>query len=463
MCRNDERLLYIGMDDAIAINIQREAFDLLDALENAGFEAWFVGGCVRDAIMGRSINDVDIACSAHWADSKHALERSGIKVVETGTQHGTITAILENGASFEITTYRSDSTYSDCRHPDHVEFVSSIEEDLKRRDFTMNAMAWHPVRGLIDIYGGVNDIESKLIRTVGDPVTRFHEDALRILRACRFSSQLGFAIEGETFQAMQANKCYLDRVSAERVTHELDELLLGDHVHDALLATVNVLAFVVPELVAMKDCPQNTKYHKYDVLEHTAYVIQNSPATRLSRWAALCHDMGKPAAGFYENGVEHFYNHGYLSVVIARGMLKRMAMSDSFIADVLVLVRDHDRVKTDPDPRLIRRALYKLNGRVDLFEALLDIKRADALSQSELALPKLERLDEVRPIFEKVLEEDQAFMVKDLAINGNDLIALGFIHGKIVGETLDKLIDLVIDQKVPNDREALLAKAAEWL
>ncbi len=446
-------------------HIPQEAFDVLGILEDAGYEAWFVGGCVRDALLGRPVGDIDIACSAHWEDSKDVLERAGLKVAETGVLHGTITAILESGSAFEITTYRTDSaTSADCRHPDHVTFVSSIEEDLQRRDFTMNAIAWHPARGIRDPFGGIKDIEAKRIRAVGDPVARFHEDALRILRACRFVSQLGFTLEDSTYQAMVSNKCYLDRISRERITEELNKMLLGDFIHDALLQTIDVVAFVLPELVAMKDCPQNTKYHRYDVLEHTAYVIQYSPKTRLARWAALCHDMGKPAAAFYdEQGVEHFYNHGYVSVVIARGLLKRLALSDSFIEDVLVLVRDHDRVKTDPNPKSIRRALYKLKGRVDLFEALLDIKRADALSQSELSQDRLERLAEVRPVLQKVLEEDQAYQVKDLAINGNDLIAIGFIHGKVVGQTLDKLIDLVIEQTIPNEREALLAQAAQWL
>ncbi len=251
------------------------------------------------------------------ARGARGVPRAGWGTVETGVAHGTLTVVCE-GEPLEITTYRTDGVYSDGRHPDSVAPASSIEEDLQRRDFTINALAYHPARGIIDPFGGLADMERGVLRCVGDPATRFSEDALRILRACRFASQLGVAIDPATFEAMIACKNLLRQVSGERVYRELERFVCGDYVHDALMACVDVLAFVLPELVAMKGCAQVTKYHIYDVLEHTAWVVQRTPPEPLQRWSALFHDMGKPAAAFFEETdegpVEHFYGHAVVSV-----------------------------------------------------------------------------------------------------------------------------------------------------
>ena len=431
------------------------ALAALSAIEGAGFEAWCVGGCVRDAILGRVVNDYDIASSAHWSDVERILVANGFAVHRTGVKHGTVTASIDEHA-MEITTYRSDGAYTDGRHPDSVEFVSSIQEDLARRDFTINALAYHPMRGLLDCWGGLQDIDDKVIRAVGDPNERFREDALRILRGCRFASQLGFGLDPATKQAMWAHKMRMARVSSERITHELTELLLGDRVHDALMECVDIIGAVLPELVAMKGFQQHTPYHIYDVWEHTAWVVQHSPQTPLSRWAALFHDSGKPGAFFMDGERGHFYGHPLLSVELARGALMRMSLSGAFIADVLKLVRMHDD-KIAATPRAVKRALSRLGGDVGLFQALIDLKRADALAQSDLSKPRIQLAGDLEQVLEEVLATNEAFTLKQLAINGNDVMTAGIPAGPLVGRALTEALDAVIDERVPNERDALLA------
>lgn len=276
-----------------AIDVPSPARTVIQLLEDAGFEAWCVGGFVRDAVMGRPAHDVDLASNASWQQLKALCDSARIPVREIGVKHGTLTVLLE-GEALEVTTYRIDGAYSDGRHPDQVSAARNIEEDLKRRDFTINAMAYHPERGLLDPFGGQCDIEAGVIRTVGNPRERFKEDALRILRACRFVSQLGFQMNEATFQAALSQKSLLGGVAMERMRDEMERFLLGAHVHDALLGTVDILAFPFPELVAMKGCQQHTPYHIYDVLEHTAWAVQNIAADPILRWTMLFHDMGKP-------------------------------------------------------------------------------------------------------------------------------------------------------------------------
>ncbi len=468
-----------------------EAFDVLHALEEAGFEAYFVGGCVRDSIMGRPISDVDIATSARWQETAAACEAHGMRAHETGTKHGTITIIAggakdgergnaegpenvaDEGAAgegcgsgakgdqapqaFEVTTYRVDSaTSADSRHPDSVEFVSSIEEDLSRRDFTMNAMAWHPERGLVDPYGGRQDMAEGVIRVVGDPNQRFREDALRILRACRFASQLGFRIDGETYDSMLSHKSLLENVSTERITHELDLLLLGSHVHDALMGTVDVLSFVIPELVAMKDCAQPTKYHCFDVLEHTAWAVQNAEPTRLVRWAALCHDMGKPACMFFgEGGVVHFYGHATVSAKLARGMMDRLLMGPAFKDSLCAMVSNHSD-KVAPTPKSVKRALAKVGGDPVLFRSLLALKRADILAHAPEYRGQAASMDEIEAALDDMIAKGDAFAIRHLAIDGNDVMSLGLAEGPEVGRVLQAALDAVVDEAVENERGALI-------
>ena len=444
---------------AIDISLPPYALAAIEALESAGFEAWAVGGCVRDALLGRDVHDYDIATSAGWQDSERLLGAAGFTVHRTGTAHGTVTASL-GGHALEITTYRSDGAYSDGRHPDKVTFVRSIEEDLARRDFTINAMAYHPSRGILDCWGGRDDLEARTIRVVGDPAKRFAEDGLRVLRGCRFASQLGFSLDQTTLAAMKKEKTGLLRVSAERITHELDGLLLGDHAHDALVETVDVLVAVMPEIAACKGFDQHTPYHIYDVWEHTAWVVQRAPRSRLARWAALFHDIGKPAAFYTDaNGRGHFFKHQELSAILADGIMKRLLVSPSFASKALTLVRIHDR-QIAATPRSVKRALANLGGDVDLFRMLCGIKRADALAQSDLAAPRVELSYELECVLDEVLASDGAFTLKQLAIDGNDIMALGVSAGPEVGLILQTCLDAVIDERVANEREALLEFAA---
>lgn len=443
------------------ISLPSHAHTALNVLESAGFEAWLVGGFVRDALLGKEGSDIDIACSAHWTQARAAFEAAGMRVHETGVKHGTLTALVDN-TPVEVTTFRSDGSYSDGRHPDSVRFVSSIEEDLARRDFTVNAIAYHPERGFVDPFGGIDDLRGRLIRTVGVARTRFSEDALRILRGCRFRSQLGFALEDETLEAMKSCKSLLHGVSTERVTHEIDRFLLGEHVHDALMETADVLEFVLPELTAMKGFDQRTPYHIYDVLEHTAWVVQHTPPERLVRWAALLHDMGKPAAAFEDGEVRHFYGHAHVSVELGRGIMTRFLMSPAFRDRVLLLVRRHDDVVA-PNQRAVKRMLAKLGGDVELFRALCDLKKADALSQAPHCRGRADAADELKLILEAVLAANEAFSLKHLAIDGHDVLKLGANAGPAVGKALEAALEAVVDEQVPNEREALLAFVSDWL
>lgn len=444
-----------------AIPLPPHALTALSVLQSADCEAWLVGGFVRDALLGKECSDIDIACSAHWTKTRDAFAAAGFRTHETGVQHGTLTVIIED-LPVEITTYRNDGSYSDGRHPDSVSFVSSIKEDLARRDFTVNAIAYHPERGSVDPYGGIEDLRARLIRTVGDPRVRFNEDALRILRACRFRSQLGFSIEPETLAAMKACKSLMRSVSTERITHEIDRLLLGEHVHDALMETTDVLAFVLPELVAMKEFDQRTPYHIYDVLEHTAWVVQHTPPDRLVRWAALLHDMGKPAAAFEDGEVRHFYGHAHVSVDLGRGLMSRLLISPAFRDRVLLLVKRHDDLVA-PNQRAVKRMLAKLGGDVELFRALCDLKKADALSQAPRCRERVAGAEELKRILDKVLEANEAFSLKQLAISGRDILELGIDAGPMVGKALEATLDAVVDEQIPNEREALLSFVANWL
>lgn len=444
----------------VHIELPTQALTAIKLLEDAGYEAWCVGGFVRDALRGCPPDDVDLATSSLWTETEAVIAAAEYPVEETGTAHGTVTAIID-GCRLEITTYRTDGVYSDGRHPDSVTFVTSIEEDLARRDFTMNAIAYHPERGLLDPYGGIDDLRHGVIRAVGEPLRRFDEDALRILRGCRFASQLGFKIEDATHFAMWKDKTKLAGLAPERLTVEMTKLLLGDHVHDTLMDCGDILAGFMPEIVAMEGFEQNSKYHIYDVWEHTAYVVQNAPATPLCRWSALFHDMGKPASAFTENGCRHFYNHPRLSVVIARGILKRLTLPHRLCEQILLLVRMHDD-HIEPTDRSVKRALVRLGDDVELMRALLDVKRADALSQEpHFGKARLDTVDALEETLARIIDEQQAFRLSDLKISGHDLIEAGFPQGPEIGKVLHEALDAVIDGKVDNNRTALLAFAAE--
>lgn len=445
-----------------ALAVTPQARRVLEVLEAAGYEAWCVGGFVRDSILGRPVSDIDIACNALWRQTEEACLAAGMRVHRTGEKHGTVTVVCDD-AAFEVTTFRVDGTYSDSRHPDEVRFVRSLEEDLARRDFTINAMAYHPQRGLADPFGGMEDARRGIIKTVGDPTRRFGEDALRVLRACRFCSQLGFSFDPDTYQAMLEGKSGLSRVSSERITAELQKLLLGEHASDAILGTVDVLSSVLPELVAMKGFDQCTPYHSYDVLEHTARAVAETPPYPLVRWAALLHDMGKPGAFFKErSGRGHFYGHAKISVALARGIMDRLTFSPAFRDRVLLLVERHDDV-FDATPKAVKRALARMGGDVELFRALCDLKRGDASAQAPgYAEERMRMADDLLRVLDGILAADEAFTLKSLAVNGRDAMDAGIAQGPDIGAALAAALDAVIDERISNDREALLAFLGKW-
>ncbi|WP_165248650.1 CCA tRNA nucleotidyltransferase [Adlercreutzia sp. ZJ141] len=444
-----------------SINLPNEALAALSILEDAGFEAWGVGGCVRDMLLGRACSDIDIATSATCSDVQATFERCGLRVHDTGSKHGTVTVIVGD-AAFETTTYRTDGTYSDGRHPDQVRFVTSIQEDLARRDFTINAMAYHPERGLIDPYGGRCDLQRGVIRTVGDPVQRFSEDALRILRGCRFCAQFGFPIEQMTLQAMIRSKKLMAGVSRERVTAELTKLLTSPYAGSAIMNTVDALSAVLPELVAMKGFDQKTPYHIYDVLEHTAHVVDAVRPTPTLRWAALLHDVGKPAAFFTDDtGTGHFYGHANISRVVAEGVMNRMSFSAVFRQQVVTLVEHHDDV-IDTTPKAVKRAVRRLGGNEQLFRMLCELKRGDSKGQAPQYHTRIAHATELERILDDIIREDEAFKIGDLAINGNDVIAAGVERGPLVGHVLNAALDAVIEGTVQNEPYALRAFVRDW-
>lgn len=453
------------MSQCVNISLPAPAAEALHILEQAGHEAWCVGGFVRDALMGNPGGDVDIATSARVDQTIEAFESAGCRTIPTGIEYGTVTALVD-GQSFEITTYRSDGSYSDARHPDAVNFVGSIEQDLARRDFTMNAIAYHPERGLLDPYGGRRDIGLNLIRTVGDARARFEEDALRILRGLRFVSQLGFDVEAGTYQAMRDTAVMLVRIAPERVSKELDGLLIGGHVHRALMQGSDIIGVVIPELMTCWKFDQHTPWHIYDVYEHIAYVVQNSPATVFSRWCALMHDIAKPQTFRLDgHGHGHFPRHPAASADVARGVLTRLRKPTRFIEDAQTVIRLHD-TPMRPTSMGIRRVLVRLGGRVDLLYDIIDLKIADNSSKRPDAVSgSLKNAYDLRAALDDVVRNDEPYSLKQLAVNGDDLRKLGMWPGPRMGEMLRDLLDEVVDGTVPNEKTALLEvarKSLEW-
>ena len=428
---------------------------VIDALEDAGYETWLVGGFVRDLLLERPLHDFDLATAAPWQKTKELCLAAGWAVHETGTKHGTLT-VVANDHVLEITTFRTEGEYLDHRRPSEVAFTDSIEEDLARRDFTVNAMAYHPDRGLLDPFGGQEDLQAGVIRCVGDARTRFSEDALRILRGLRFASQLGFSLDDSTLDAALAQRDDLLFIAGERIEDELTKLLCGQHVLHVLMNYTDILNVVLPELVPMEGLDQKTKYHIYDVFEHTAYVVHYSPATPLSRWAGLLHDAGKPDTFFTdEKGVGHMYGHPKVSVEHVRAVANRLHFSRAFTHDLTLLVRYHD-TRPAPTKKSIRRLYAKLENKEYLFHALCDLMRADSLAQAPEYHDRVKITDELEALFEEMLADDEVFSLKDLAITGADLLAAGIPQGKQIGNALTAALEEVVEERLPNEKEALL-------
>lgn len=428
--------------------------DAINRLENAGFEAVAVGGCVRDILANNTPHDYDIATAA--TPDEIARVFAGERQIETGKQHGTITVLLD-GEPLEITTYRTDGAYADGRHPDSVTFSRRLEDDLSRRDFTVNAMALHPLRGVTDLFGGKADLEAGVLRCVGDPQKRFAEDALRVLRGLRFSSQHGFTLEPATAAATRAAKDMLSPVSAERVYAEMTALLCGKNVMQVLLQFPELICAVVPELRDAVGFSQNNRHHVYTVYEHIARVVGAVSPTPALRWAALLHDCGKPACKVTDdNGEFHFPGHPQESARRADTVLTRLRADNRTKDSVLELIQLHD-LRTPPTEKAVKRLLSKV-GETRFFE-LLDIAAADRSAQNPAYFAEGKaREDAVRDLAVKLLAESACLTLADLAVNGDDLLAVGIPAGKEVGDTLHRLLDLILDGECENNKEALLKR-----
>ena len=427
-----------------------QVLDALDRLHQAGYEAWIVGGCVRDLLLGRVPTDYDITTSALPPQTKEVFRDR--RVVETGIRHGTVT-LLEGGMPLEITTYRVDGTYSDARHPDGVTFTTSLREDAARRDFTVNAMAYAPGLGLRDYFGGQEDLARRLIRAVGEPDRRFQEDSLRVLRAIRFASVLDFALEEETAVAARRQAAGLQKVSAERVFQELSKLLCGPKAGQVLLAYPDILGQVIPELLPMVGFDHRNCHHCYDVYTHTAVAVDHVPPQLPLRLAMLLHDIGKPDTfSLGEDGQGHFYGHPRRSVELAEGILLRLRASKKLREQVLTLVRYHD-AQIEEDPARLRRWLHKLGP--EGFFALLAIQRGDAAGQAPAYCTRIERADRLESQARALLAQTPCLTLADLAVNGHDLLQLGY-RGPALGRALQRLLEEVLAGRLANEKAALL-------
>jgi len=441
-----------------AVHPPKGVSDILSILKKNGCEAYAVGGCVRDSVMGVEPKDWDIASNALPSFIKELFPRT----VDTGLRHGTVTVLLE-GEAFEVTTFRIDGKYGDNRHPEQVSFTGSLEEDLRRRDFTINAMAWNEERGLVDPFGGMGDIAAGIIRCVGDPNERFREDALRMLRAVRFAARLGFRIEPGTKRGIAENSWLILNISSERIREELTGILTADYPMEfIILRDTGLLRRILPELEACFGTLQNNPHHIYNVGEHSIHSVAAIENDRCLRWAMLLHDAGKAVTRTTdEKGVDHFYGHAARSVEIAEDILRRLKFDNRSLDRILRLIRYHDR-EIIPKPNAVARAVNQIGE--DIFPELLKMKRADKSAQNPEDMDKgLEAIGRIEEIYLELRKRKHCLNLKDLAVNGEDLIRMGFKKGPEIGKVLQALFDRVLADPALNDRETLEGMAFEML
>ena len=436
--------------------IPNSVLELINKLEDAGYETWVVGGCVRDHLMGNVPHDYD-CCTAAEPETMQAFFADR-QLVLAGLKHGTVGVVTEAGV-VEITTFRTEGGYLDSRHPDWVRFVRNVTEDLARRDFTVNAMAYSPRRGLCDPFGGQPDLKNGILRAVGDPVLRFREDALRILRGLRFAARFGFRIEEKTREAMHTEIAGLDSLARERVLVELTGFLLSAKTGDLLNASA-ILCRLIPELAPTVGFEQHSRHHVHDVFGHIATVVENVPPTAELRLAALLHDIGKPAVFSLDEGGEgHFYGHAGVSAELADAILHRLKASNAAREEVVFLVKHHmDHYR--PEERTVRRCLSR-HG-LSRMERLIDLQSADLGGKgTDAPSDSLRELETLRELLRELDAREGALTLKTLAVKGSDLIALGIPRGRRVGELLNHLLSLVLAGELPNEREKLLEYVRE--
>ena len=428
----------------------------IQTLNGAGFEAYAVGGCVRDHLLGLTPHDYDLCTNATPAEICDLF--AGHTLVKAGEKHGTIGVVIDHQV-YEITTFRTEGGYQDSRHPDWVRFVTDVTEDLARRDFTVNAMAYSPKTGLVDPWGGQKDLADRVLRAVGDPATRFSEDALRILRGVRFAVRFDLVPEEATMQAMEQLAPTMDKLARERVFDELCKLLLVVKAED-LLRFGSVLVHVVPELAPMMGFQQHSPHHVYDVFTHTAHVVEAVPATLPLRWAAFLHDTGKPETfQLDENGVGHFHGHAKISAQIADAILLRLKAPTALREQVVTLIAQH-MTQLMPDKKLLRRRLNQ-HGEEMVWQ-MLSLEQADFGSKGTGTPTESQVYDQIQALLQEILSENACLSLKDLAVKGNDLMELGIPAGKQLGQCLHYLLEQVLDEKLPNERQALLSAAEQY-
>lgn len=428
----------------------------VEILKSKGFEAFLIGGSVRDYIMDLPIGDIDITTNATPEQVKQVF--TDFRVIETGIKHGTVTVLIDN-EPIEITTYRSEGTYSDNRHPDSVVFSKSLADDVVRRDFTMNGIAFDFDNGFCDLVGGIDDINNKLIRCIGNAETRFCEDALRILRAMRFSAVLGFEIETETRKAIHKCRELLKNISAERIREEFVKLICGKNAYNVLQEFSDVVSVFIPEISECVGFEQKNRHHCYDVYTHTLKAVEKSNPNPIIRLALFFHDIGKPSvAHFDENGEQHYYSHPKKSAEMTEQIMTRLRFDNDTKNKVVTLVKFHDSPimvndMTKPDRKRLKKIMSQIG--VDLIYDLIEIKYCDNSAQKPEYFRGEDFYKETREMIDEIINEKECFSIKHLQIDGNDLIALGF-KGKKIGEALEKCLTAVIDGKVENEKDSLL-------
>ena len=437
----------------VKIVIPEQVNSILEILQKSGYEAYVVGGCVRDALLGREPNDWDITTSALPMEVKSVFPRT----IDTGLQHGTVT-VLCGGTGYEVTTFRVDGVYEDGRHPKEVTFTPSLREDLKRRDFTINAMAYNNENGLVDLFGGQKDLENGIVRAVGDPVQRFTEDALRIMRAIRFSAQLGYEIEPETLRAASALAPNLRRISSERIREELEKTLVSDR--PELLRTAwaaGITKEFIPEFDRCMETDQINPHHCYTVGEHILKGVSLVRKDRILRITMFLHDIAKPICHTVdEEGIDHFRGHAEVGCSLAKTILQRLKYDNATIRKVTTLVKYHDMQIRLTEPA-VRKAIVMTGA--DLFPLLLEVKLADFMSQSTFQREeKQEKFDMLRAIYGRIVERGDCLSLRELAVNGSDLIKTGVKPGREVGNILARMFEEVLDVPEHNDKEYLLGR-----
>lgn len=429
----------------------------INLLQSAGFEAYAVGGCVRDSLLGKTPNDWDITTSAKPEDMKSVF--INFHCIDTGIKHGTVTVVID-GEPLEITTFRLDGEYEDNRHPKSVTFTSDLGADLGRRDFTVNAMAYSKMTGTVDLFGGQNDLKNGIIRCVGDPDRRFNEDALRILRALRFASALDFEIEEKTAQSLLKNCALLGNISEERIAKELLKLVCGKGAKRILTDFAPVLFEILPELQPMYKNSHDNPHHCYDIYEHTLIAVESIDPEPTLRFAMLLHDCGKPAVKkFDENGVAHFYGHQRISAEISAQILARLKVSNKFRDEILFLVSNHDRWELYENTEKMPRYLSKFG--LDGVLKLLKVMRADVLAQSPEYRYRLDQIADAEETAKNLAAQKPCLSLSELQINGRTLMDIGIPQGRKLGAVLAQLLDEVIDGVTKNTQEALTTRARE--